>query len=94
MIDPQVAFDKLSNFETEHELANFFREEGITGRRKSHDRCPIAQWMKQTTGMRTSVGPHISPMDARSKFYAYTPDVLLEFIIKFDRGDYPELEGK
>src|SRR5258708_29016664 len=50
MIDPTVAFDKLSNFETCEEIRIFFQLEGIKAVRGAHDNCPIAKWLTNTTG--------------------------------------------
>lgn len=44
MIDFQVAYDKLAQFETAEELADFFKYEGITGYKKQAKHCPIANW--------------------------------------------------
>jgi hypothetical protein len=50
MIDPQVAWDKLSNFETSEELKDYFKSVGIKGVVGHAQLCPIATWLKQTTG--------------------------------------------
>ena len=50
MIDPQVAWDKLSNFQSAEELRHFFVGEGIKGVIGHAQMCPIANWLKQTTG--------------------------------------------
>src|SRR5712672_842872 len=50
MIDPVVAYDKLSNFETAEEIREYFQECGIRGVKGRNDSCAIAQWLIETTG--------------------------------------------
>lgn len=92
MIDPQVAFDKLNGFQTPKELADFFNSEGIKGAKAAHADCPVATWMTKTTGMQTSVADSIIILDQRSNFSISTPQVMNDFIVRFDRGEFPELE--
>src|SRR5712671_1520972 len=57
MIDPIVAYDKLSNFETAQEIREYFQECGIKADRSSSSSCAISEWFKETTGEKfVSVG--------------------------------------
>lgn len=96
MIDPEVAYDKLKNFETADQLRQYFQDENVKGSLRSAGTCPIASWMKQTTGRSTvTVGSAI-------RFYATTrasecdiefphTDTTENFITRFDNIEYPEL---
>lgn len=111
MIDPGVAWDKLSNFETAEEIRQYFVDEGIKATRNRADTCAIAKWMNDTTGLspvfvgtRIEVGKKTVSKKTVSKdrdpgkysflepayVFAHT-DATMEFITKFDEGDYPEL---
>lgn len=106
MIDPGVAWDKLSNFETAQEIREYFQSENITGLKAQPNACPIAQWFINTTGQEVSVANNIK-IGAKEEIYidylgreqygeAYEwefkhSDATLDFIEQFDGGKYPEL---
>lgn len=103
MIDPQVAWDKLAQFQTPEQLRQFFQDEGIKGIVGHAAKCPIATWMQQTTQVRqvtvagsvkifnkcvvTSFG---EPVSNDLKF-SHT-DATEGFVALFDQGAYPELQ--
>lgn len=101
MIDAQVAFDKLAGFQSAYEIADFFRSEGIKGFKASHNECPIANWMRETTGIYSSAAGYVvvqngnfSPLEGEKfhlDFMVKVTPVMKEFMKKFDRGDFPEL---
>lgn len=51
MVDPVVAWDKLSNFETAQEIREYLQSEGIKAIKNSRHSCALADWMKQITGV-------------------------------------------
>ena len=99
MIDPQVAFDKLAGFQTSYEIADFFKAENIKGEKASHNKCPIATWMKKTTGIYSSAAGTIVVQNGNftpgdefiPDFRAEPTIVMVEFMNKFDRGIFPWL---
>jgi hypothetical protein len=98
MVDPQVAFDKLAGFQTAYELADFFKAENIKGEKASHNKCPIATWMKKTTGVYSSAADQIVVQNGNFDPYDFIPDfnvkvteMMKDFMHKFDRGEFPEL---
>ena len=100
MIDPQVAWDKLLNFDTAQELREYFQFEGVKGFRISVTECPIANWMTATTGLFTTVSGSIrvwvdandsrNPMKSPVAEFSHT-NVTKNFVKSFDQKKYPEL---
>src|ERR1700745_1706260 len=97
MIDPQVAWDKLSGFETAEELRKYFQELGIQGRRGAFSGCPIANWISQQTGEpsvvdigKITIAHWTDDQYYRASVFNHT-DATYQFILDFDAGDYPEL---
>lgn len=99
MIDPQVAFDKLAGFQNAYEIADFFKSEGIKGEKASHNKCPIAAWMRKTTGIYSSAagsivvqnGNYYEGEEFAPDFRVEATTMMADFMNKFDRGDFPEL---
>lgn len=100
MIDFQVAFDKLAQFETADELAEFFRYEGIKAIPWDSNNCAVSAWMKRTIGKESvySSTYAVSEYDDNSKECivnrARTTLPMDDFIEKFDMYFYPELIQK
>lgn len=92
-IDPQVAFDKLTQFQTADELANYFRQEGITGNKSGALSCPIAQYMQRHTqnSVYVSLGYIGTTNDT---WLVKNSEPLVDFIRRFDSGLYPDLEDR
>lgn len=109
MIDPVVAWDKLSNFETAQEIREYFQSEGIKAVKADHKSCAIAQWLIDTTGdqnvsvnSRVQIGIKtvVRALDTGVKLIESEADyefkhtqATLDFIEAFDNGGYPELES-
>ena len=94
MIDPQVAWDKLSGFETAEDLRKYFISENVTGQKSRAQFCPIAKWMMDQTGMRFVVAGHVSTWDLVQDRLSVEFDhtaATREFMINFDVNQYPEL---
>lgn len=106
MMDFGMAFDKLAGFETAKELADFFKHEGVKGYKGAEESCPIANWMAAQTGESISVtGDHIAryiPDELDDwisdnyetfvgEYYRSPTEAMMNFIIEFDGGDFPEL---
>lgn len=93
MIEPVVAFEKISQFQTADELANFLIGEGVQGRIEAANSCVIAVYLKKTTGYTT----YVDALDVG--FYLDSglveqidcTEVMGEFIKRFDDGEYPSL---
>lgn len=107
MIDPVVAWDKLSNFETAQEIREYFQRENIQALRSEATFCPIARWLKSTTGETdVCVSSHIEmgemqiqmdnsryPLPKIAHEYTFQHTLATStFMDNFDRGFYPELE--
>lgn len=95
MIDPVVAWDKLSNFETTEEIREYFQQEDIKGYRGVITACPIANWMQKTTGAEmVRVSGDVAVYNNRcmeERRFEHT-DATLQFMRKFDTGSYLELD--
>lgn len=91
-IDPEVVFDKLAQFQTADEIANYLRNEGIQGGRNLAFRCPIANYMRTHTGRKHGVTQDDVDMDTGDLYYKRenTP-AIKEFIVRFDQGLYEDL---
>lgn len=68
---------------------------GVRGIRGKAECCVLANYLKQTCpGFKVHVGSYVllndSPIPAVD---VTTPDLLCQFIDRFDRGQYPELVG-
>ena len=104
MIDPQVAYDKLTGLGSADAIADYFRTEQILGTRGSGVVCPVAVYLHRETGIMPRVGRSGWCPDARwvdegevdgvriygRVFQPHAPPVEA-FIAAFDNGRYPEL---
>lgn len=101
MIDYIVARDKLAQFETADEIADFFRREGVQGEKGMSDRCPIAQWMTEQTG-----GPIVVStlemwnagaedfLDNDTIHRINHTEAMTDFVDRFDSGFYSDLQAR
>lgn len=71
----------------------------IRGDRNKPNSCPIAKWLKKEYGAEAQVGAVMEYPDFESVdevkvngVVVRMPRAIIQFIIKFDKGDYPELE--
>jgi|SRR5882724_6040145 len=80
-------------------IAAKFLAEGITGTPQDSCDCPLAAYASRETGYSASVGPNnmfVSHRGPESKWTVSTFDIplsepLSEFVMRFDRGNWPEL---
>lgn len=98
MIDFHVARDKLLQFETADEIAEFLFEQGVKGTRALSTSCAIANWMTETTGIGVAVNQIEMWESYNGAVVNYGglvlhrhSDAISSFVIKFDEGHYPEL---
>ena len=106
MIDPGVAWDKLSNFETAEEIREYFQSEGIRAICGDNRSCAISQWFLNITGVdyvsvasdikigniiHQDVNGFIQTGLVYTNTFNHTP-ATLDFIDKFDAGEYLELQ--
>lgn len=101
MIDPQVAFDKLAQFDSANEIAEYLLHLGIKGHRTSSTHCAISQFMSERTGLVVSTGSAVRTFTdtkhwkaLEHNFKAPATDAMKDFIFRFDGGGYPELEAE
>lgn len=83
------ALDAL--MEHEFSIAEFFREEGITGSPCNSTACPVAVYLQRETGMPVRVGPVAAE---GSPGREYLPFAVSVFVNDFDFGFHPDLERK
>lgn len=96
MIDFSVAFDKLAQFETSDELADFFRSEGVKAFPCRANLCPISHWLKNTIQKQyiySNVWGIRQYDDGSAKIIAESEptSAMKDFIIKFDHFEYTDL---
>lgn len=94
MIDFTVAYDKLAQFETADDIAEYMESCGIKATRGQMRSCAVSQWMKEQTGtiIRTGVSS-ITTYDVNDSYVDsfMVNSVVADFIRNFDYGDYPQL---
>ena len=99
MLDITVAWDKLSNFETADEIAQFLMDQGIKANKRQIRSCAISKWMREITGdfslvtNQFGIGKSQRTRDGGetiSKIFDHTV-ATEEFMNKFDTECYPEL---
>jgi hypothetical protein len=86
----------LSGFETAEEIRAFLAKEGVTGRTYESESCPVAEYLRAKSGFKVTVGyTKISACSTIPLLHLATLGVptpaMVDFIINFDQGDYPEL---
>lgn len=95
MIDLQVAYDKLAQFETASELANYLKEDGVLATPQSARHCAISVYMKNHTGEQVSTGfggiRKINNEEGVIIWSLPLTDAMSIFITQFDNADYPDL---
>jgi hypothetical protein len=95
---PEV-LDQLQALGSSDAIAAHFEEHGVTGRRGSASRCPVAEHVRAETGSpwvsvncksvsvnRPSIWPWVTERD-----YAVTQPAVAEFVRRFDWKHYPQL---
>lgn len=90
MLDFQVAFDKLAQFETAEQIRQYFVAEGYKGVTCSESHCPIASFLRDQTGEDISVAPVLIMRGGIVNVELNTA-AMQEFILNFDDEMYPEL---
>lgn len=97
MIDFDVAYDKLAQFETANEIAELFEDYGVKALKGFPDRCAVTVWMRQQTQLNIRTNHHSVRALKENGYYivdSYRTHTraLEEFVSKFDEGCYPSLE--
>lgn len=95
-----VAHDKLAQFETADEIAQFFIGEGIRAEKCNALGCVISKWLHEMTGDTSiitnsrSIGRYLTSGDGFEflSVVAFHTPAMAEFVTRFDRGNYAELE--
>lgn len=97
MIDFQVAFDRLAQFETSGEIAEFFLSEEIKAIPLDSNNCAVSVWMRRTIQKervftnRYSITEYSENMNDGASNRANTTQPIFDFIVNFDEGLYPDL---
>lgn len=95
MVDPQLVYNKLAQFQTEQELAEFLIEHNCKGNIEEPEHCPIAEYFSREAEVRAFVGETVDIYDKGktrpSVTFAHTRAMRC-FINRFDAGWWPELE--
>lgn len=87
--DPGEALDALAVEARAGGIAQFFLVGGVFGRRGVMCECPVAVWLHQVTGGMFDVDERGA--SGWDEFWRF-PEVVADFIRRFDEGFYPELE--
>lgn len=96
MIDAGVVFDKLNNFDTADELADYFQAEGIQALPGEPEQCAIAQFVANQTGRYVYVdGASIAVYHENMRYivdreFACNAQ-MRDFITRFDAFEYRDI---
>lgn len=93
MIDFQVSYDKLCNFETADEIRAYFNSIGVKGLTCNSSKCPIASFISEQSDEQVLVEPHhiVRASGSEWKTMVPTTEAMQDFICAFDDWCYPEL---
>ncbi len=86
------ALAELSVLSGPDAVADLLRREGIRGRRKEACDCPLARLLAARIGCRTVSVSYDFCWEQPGVFLGLGPSVG-QFLARFDRGIYPDLEG-
>jgi hypothetical protein len=86
---PGAVLDKLAQLGTPNAIAEFLYRNGITGELCRPYSCPIARFVAATTG--DDVLIHTETFICDDGNWGELPDVIAEFIDRFDDYHYPQL---
>lgn len=84
----------LDKLKTSDEVAEFFRENGIQGKRGLLESCLIANWaigcgIDDVQVDNTGLNFRLNGLP-----YRFASDAIREFVVRFDNGDFPFLEAE
>lgn len=89
----QVIVAKLAEFDTIGGVADFIRNQGITGVPGDSRRCPLSRLIQQAIGypaVRVSANISVA-MPSGGYLLMATPEILRAFFRAFDQDKFPEL---
>lgn len=89
MLTFNEAYHKLAQFNSDSDIAKFFKEQGIRATRRNTTSCAVSVWMREQTGLKIWSGSDAMGTETELK---YTTEAIEHFINRFDSGYYPELE--
>jgi hypothetical protein len=97
MADIDVVMDKLHNFESADDLAEYFEDYGIIARPRHTRSCAIAQFVSIETGRPIVVAGHALRIEdengALIEYIRHT-EAMAQFVQNYDYGRYPNLIEK
>lgn len=99
-IDFQTAYDKLASLESADVIASFFVGQGIKAYRCEPHACAISVWMNEQTGLMVRTNNYRTrAVENESLMFVTIPGTdkdltvpMTDFVVRFDNGEYPELE--
>lgn len=83
------AVGKLAAEGDADQIADYLFTHGHTGRVGESETCPVHRYLRAVTGRDVAVAPGMLLPDNGP--YVGMPEVVTEFVRRFDRGDYPDL---
>src|ERR1700745_2209626 len=99
-VDFNVAFEKLAQFESAEDLADFFISYQVKAVPSYSDKCAITVWMEGQTGhsirtnmnsVRAVTDKPGSPLETVPGTFNSLTEAMADFVKEFDSGKYPDL---
>lgn len=93
MIDFQVAYDKLAQFESADDIAEYMESCGIKAKTRSPKFCAISLWMTQQTELPVITADKWirARVDNQTVITEELTNAMKRFVFLFDSYLYPEL---
>lgn len=85
----RAALAELGEYEPD-QIAGILRSEGIKGHEHNGRCCPVANWLKKHGFDEPIVWPESARLDGIAQRID-VPQSVHDFILKFDRREYPDL---
>ncbi len=95
MLNLEVAFKTLTQFDYAFEIANFLEEQQVKAITADSSQCAITQWMNKATGLDSISTTQQFIFQAvpgvEYELVGENTPAMQEFVRNFDRGIYPSL---
>lgn len=85
------ALEKLAAEGDPDRIATYLTEHGHKGGHHTST-CPVASYLRASTGWRVNIAPTIYVVPGAHAVAANLPDVIGQFVRRFDESRYPALE--
>lgn len=83
----------LHELETSDDVADFFRDMGVKGKRGLLEKCPIANYAIGCGAKGVQVDNQGLALSLPQGSIRLRTAAIQAFVIRFDNGDFPDLEG-